>query len=118
MKVSAALHPVADAVAGALAGELHVVFDTVQLTGRPRSQVPNERRLDALEVVRSRIGRMIHVRQVVSIRFREVHGHAVLQPGNIANRRALDPAHDANVRRIVHVAVIREQLLDKRWRGY
>lgn len=61
---------------------------------------------------------MINVRQVVSVRFREIHRHAVLQPGNIADGSALHPAHDANVRGIVHVAVIREQLLDKRRRRY
>lgn len=116
--MSAAVHPRPDAVAAALASEFHVVFDTIELATRPGGQVPDQGRLDALEVVRSRIRGMINVRQVVSVRFREVHGHVVLEPGNIANGRALHPAHDANVRRIVHVTVIRDQLLDKRWRRY
>lgn len=116
--MSAALYSGSYTVAAALAREFHVVFDPIQLTGGPCGQVPHEGRLDALEVVRSWIGQMINVRQIVSIRFREIHEYAVLQPGNIADRRAFDPAHDTNVRGIVHVAVIREQFLDKRRRSY
>ena len=61
---------------------------------------------------------MINVRQVVSVRFREVHRHAVLQPRDVAHGGALHPAHQANVRCVVHEAVVREKLLDKRWRRY
>lgn len=118
MKVGATLHPGSNPVAAALAGEFNVVLDTVELATGPGGQIPNQGRLYALEIVGSRIRWMKNVHQVVSIGFREVHRDAVFQPRDIAHRGALHPAHDANVRRIVHVAVIREELLDKRWRRY
>lgn len=98
VKVSAALHARANPVATALAGEFDVILVTVELAIRPDSQIPYEGRLDALEVVGPRVRRMINVQHVVSIRFREVHGNIIPQPGNIADWSALDPAHDAHVR--------------------
>lgn len=118
MKVGAALHPGSNPVAAALAGEFNVVLDTVELSTRPGGQVPDQGRLYALEVVGTWVRRVENVHQVVSIGLREVHGDTVFQPRDIAHWGALHPAHDANVGRIVHVAVIREQLLDKRWRRY
>lgn len=98
MKVGAALHPGSNPVAAALAGEFNVVLDTVELSTGPGGQVPNQGRLYALEIVRSRIRGMKNVHQVVSIGFREVHGDTVFQPRDIAHWSALHPAHDANVR--------------------
>lgn len=114
MKVSTTLHARADSVAAALASEFDVILGTVELTVWPDRQIPYEGRLDALEVVGPRVRRMINVRHVVSIRFREVHGYVIPQPGNIANRGAFDPAHDAHVRRVVDAAAIRVELLNER----
>lgn len=98
MKVGATLHPGSNPVAAALAGEFNVVLDTVELSTGPGGQIPNQGRLYALEVVRSRIRWMKNVHQVVSICFREIHGDTVFQPRDIAHWGALYPAHDANVR--------------------
>lgn len=114
MKVSTTLHARTDSVAAALAGEFDVILGTVELTVRPDRQIPYEGRLDALEVVGPWVGRMINVRHVVSIRFREVHGNVIPQPGNIADRGAFDPTFDAHVRRVVDVTAIRVQLLNER----
>lgn len=114
VKVSAALHARADPVAAAFASEFDVILVTVELAVRPDGQIPDEGRLDALEVVGPRVRRMINVQHVVSIRFREVHRYVIPQPGNIADRGALDPTHDAHVGRAVDVTAIRVQLLDER----
>lgn len=114
MKVSTTLDAGADLVAATLAGEFDVILGTVELTVRPDRQIPYKRRLDALEVVGSWVRRMINVRHVVSIYFREVHGNVIPQPRNIADRGAFNPTHDAHVRRIVDVAAIRVQLLNER----
>lgn len=116
MKVSTTLHTRADRVVATLAGEFDVILGTVELTVWPGGQIPYKGRLDALEVVGPRVRRMINVRHVVSIRFREVHGNVIPQPRNIADRGAFDPTHDAHVRRIVDVAAIRVQLLNERRR--
>lgn len=116
MKVSTTLHARTDSVAAALAGEFDVILGTVELTVRPDRQIPYEGRLDALEVVGPWVGRMINVRHVVSIRFREVHGNVIPQPGNIADRGAFDPTHDAHVSRVEDVTTIRGQLLNERRR--
>lgn len=84
------------------------------MTVRPDRQIPYESRLDALEVVGPWVRRMINVRHVVSIRFREVHGNVISQPGNIADRGALDPTHDAHVTVIVGKTAVREHLLNER----
>lgn len=115
VKVSAALHAWTNAVAAALAGEFAVILGTVELAVRPDRQIPYEGRLDALEVVGPWVRRMINARHVVSIHFRKVHGNVIPQPGNIADRRALDPTHDAHVGRVVQVTVIWRQLLNERW---
>lgn len=114
MKVSATLHARTDLVAAAPAGEFDVILGTVELTVRPGRQIPHKGRLDALEVAGPRVGRMINVRHVVSIHFREVHGNVIPQPGNIADRGAFNPTRHANVRRVVDVAAIRVQLLNER----
>lgn len=114
VKMSAALHARSNPIAAALAGEFDVILVTVELAVRPDGQIPYEGRLDALEVVGPRVRRMINVQHVVSIRFRKVHGNIIPQPGNIADRSALDPTHDAHVRRAVDVTAIRVQLLDER----
>lgn len=114
VEVSAALHARANPVAAALAGEFDVILGTVELAVRPDRQIPYQNRLDALEVVGPWVRRMINVRHVVSIRFREVHGNVVPQPGNIADWSALDPTCDAHVSRIVDETAIRVQLLDER----
>jgi len=116
VEIGAALHARANPVAAALAGEFAVILGTLELAVRPDRQIPYEGRLDALEVVGPWVRRMINVRHVVSIRFREVHGNVIPQPGNIAERGALDPTHDAHVRRVVQVTVIRRQFLNERWR--
>lgn len=114
VEVSAALHARTNSVAAALAGEFDIILGTVELTVRPDRQIPYECRLDALEVVGPWVRRMINVRHVVSIRFREVHGNVIPQPGNIADRGALDPTRDVHVRRIVDTTAIRVQLLNER----
>lgn len=116
VKVSATLHTRADRVAATLAGEFDVILGTVELTVWPGRQIPYEGRLDALEVVGPWVRRMMNVRHVVSIHFREVHGNVIPQPRNIADRGAFNPTHDAHVRRIVDVAAIRVQLLNERRR--
>lgn len=98
MEVSTALDARSNPVAAALAGEFDAIVGTIELTVRPGRQIPHEGRLDALEVVGPQVRRMINVRHVVSIRFREVYGNVILQPGNIADRSAFDPTHDAHVR--------------------
>lgn len=113
MKVSTTLHARTDSVAAAFAGEFDVILGTVELTVRPDRQIPYEGRLDALEVVGPWVGWMINVRHVVSIRFREVHGNVIPQPGNIADWSAFDPTHDAHVRRVEDVTTIRGQLLNE-----
>lgn len=114
MKVGTTLHARTDSVAAALAGKFDVILSTVELTVRPDRQIPYESRLHALEVVGPWVRRMINVRHVVSIRFREVHGNVISQPGNSADRSAFDPTHDAHVRRIIDVAAIRMELLNER----
>lgn len=106
MKVSTTLHARTDLIATALAGKFDVILGTVELTVRPDCQIPHKSRLDALEVIGSWVRRMINVRHVVSIRFREVHGNVIPQPGNIADWGAFDPTHDAHVRRVVDVTAI------------
>lgn len=118
MEEGATVHSRSDAIAAALAGELNVVFGPVQLAIRPSSQIPDQSRLDALEVVRSWIRRVIDVGQVVSASFGEIHRYTILQPRDVAHRRTLHPTHEAHVRRIVDEAVIRDQLVDKRRRRY
>ena len=113
MKVGKTLHARTDSVAAALAGKFDVILSTVELTVRPDCQIPYESRLDALEVVGPWVRRMINVRHVVSIRFREVHGNVISQPGNSADRSAFDPTHDAHVRRVIDVAAIRMEFLNK-----
>lgn len=113
VKVSAALYAWANPVAAAFAGEFDVILGTVEMTVRPDRQIPYESRLDALEVVGPWVRRMINVRHVVSIRFREVHGNVISQPGNIADRGALNPTTDVHDRPIVGKTAVRMQLLNE-----